>query len=190
MSTAGRGKDAVRATYAWAFHSAPDAGSLVALQLGQDEAALAWGQGPEPEQVAALPLGLRSLAGRYFPAGRLNALAIETAIAEIEDAVMPWHGKLPPAAHLISNDPAIAELAAWAGMPDEGPWLLTTEAVEQLFSRWAALAQGRPASQDGLPTTGGFSVALLVLREWLHHLSFDGITVHRPATGSQIHDAG
>ena len=140
--------------------------------------------------MALLPLGLRSLAGRHFPAGRLNALAIEAAIAEVEDAVMPWHGKLPPASRLISSDGAVAELAAWAGMPDDGPWLLTTEAVEQLFNRWAALAQGRPASQDGLPTTGGFSAALLVLREWLHHLSFDGIRVERPAVDDRIANAG
>lgn len=172
------GETAIRSTYAWARQNRPDTGAIVALQLGADESMLAFGQGEQPEQVSALPLGLQVLADRYFPAGRLSELLIEHAIAEVEDIVMPCHGKLPSAASLFTDDAEVAGLARWAGMPDNArPWRLTTEAVEQLFNRWAALAQGRPASQDPLPTTERFSATLLVLREWLHHLGFEGITV-------------
>lgn len=183
MTGSHAGETAIRATYAWARQNLRDADAIVALQLGADESMLAFGQGEQPEQVSVLPLGLQRLADRYFPDGRLSELLIEHAIAEVEDIVMPWHGKLPTAAGLFTDDADIAGLARWADMPDKaGPWLLTTEAVEQLFNRWAALAQGRPASQDPLPTTGRFSATLLVLREWLHHLGFDGITVlHRKA---------
>lgn len=183
MNGSHAGEIAIRAIYAWARQNLRDADAIVALQLGADESMLAFGQGEQPEQVSVLPLGLQRLADRYFPDGRLSELLIEHAIAEVEDIVMPWHGKLPTAAGLFTDDAGIAGLARWADMPDKaGPWLLTTEAVEQLFNRWAALAQGRPASQDPLPTTGRFSATLLVLREWLHHLGFDGITVlHRKA---------
>jgi len=178
MNTGHSSETAVRATYAQARQHPPETGAIVVLHLGDEESMLAFGKAAQPDQVSALPLGPQALGDRYFPAGRLNALAIEEAIAEVEDIVMPWHGKLPSAASLFMDAAEVAGLARWAGMPDNaGPWRLTTEAVEQLFNRWAALAQGRPASQDPLPTTARFSATLLVLREWLHHLGFDGITV-------------
>ena len=178
MSTGHSSETAIRATYARASQNLPGTGAIVVLKLGDDSSDLAFGTGAQPEQLVSLPLGLGVLADRYFPAGHLSELLIEHAIAEVEDIMMPWHGKLPSAATLFTDDAAVAELLRWAGMPeDPDSWRLTTEAVEQLFNRWAALAQGRPASQDPLPTTGRFSATLLVLREWLHHLGFDGITL-------------
>jgi len=190
MNRTHSGEVASATTYAWVRQNLPELDAIVVLQLGEDETMLTFGQGAQPEQVASLPLGLQVIADRYFPAGRLSVLMIEHAIAEVEDIVMPWHGKLPSAASLLTDDAEVAELARWAGMPDKtGQWLLTTEAVEQMFNRWAALAQGRPASQDRLPTTGRFSATLLVLREWLHHLNFDGITVlHRVSTAEAAHE--
>jgi len=150
--------------------------AIVVLHLGDDAAAVAWGQAPD--QAAALDLGLVLLATRLAPGGRSSAGAVEDAIATVEDVVMPWHGRIPVAARLVSGDVWVQALASWAGMPaDADAWWLSTEAVERLFDRWAALVQGRPASQDGLPSTGAFAAALLVLREWLHHLGFDGVWV-------------
>ena len=103
MSTADRAEATARAAYEWASHRMPDAGAQVALHLGDQVSAQAWGTGPQPGQVSALAIGLRALAERHFPADRLNALAIEAAIAEVEDVVMPWHGKLPPAARLAAT---------------------------------------------------------------------------------------
>lgn len=168
----------LRAAYARARRHSPESQAIVVLQLGDDRSMLALGTNATPLQMASLELGLQGLAHRLFPGGRLSEMAIEQAIAEVEDIVMPWHNKLPPSAQLFTDDASMAELAQWAGMPDKATsWLLTTEAVEHLFNRWVSLAQGRPASQDALPTTGQFSATLLVLREWLHHLGFLGITV-------------
>jgi len=110
----------------------------------------------------------------------MSLLAAEEAIAHVEDIVMPWHGHWPTSASLITCDPHITALATWAGMPGDGPWLLSIDAVEHLFNRWAARVQGRPASQDDLPVTGLFAATLLTLREWLHHLGFQGVIVWRP----------
>lgn len=171
---------ALHAAWADVRQHVPQPQAIVVLRLGDDRSMLAWGTGVKPEQVSPLPLGLLGLAHRLLPAERLSALAIESTMAEVEDIVMPWHGQLPASAQLFTDDAAMAELARWAGMPDaDRSWSLTTEAVEHLFNRWVALAQGRPASQDELPTTGRFSATLLVLREWLHHLGFVGITIRR-----------
>jgi hypothetical protein len=168
----------------------PEPKSIVVLHLGDDESILAWGNGNQPSQYLSLPLGLSEIANRLMSNGHLSELAMEQIIAEVEDIVMPLHAQLPASAKLFSEDVMLANLAYWAGMADKTmPWLLGIDAVELLFNRLAALAQGRPASQDNLPTTGRFSAALLVLREWLHHLHFDEIIVldiRTPDTKMQV----
>ena len=169
---------ALNATYAQARQLAPETHTHVVLHLGDTESRMAWGTGDQPAHHSSLPLGLSGLANRISSNGRLSESAMEQMIAEVEDIVMPLHAKLPASGHLFSADAVFAELAKWAGATDKTTqWKLSTDAVEHLFNRQVALAQGRPASQDDLPTTGEFSAALLVLREWLHHLHFDGITI-------------
>lgn len=166
-----------QAAYRWGQPTTPQSVATVALHLGAEVSALAWGHGPEPEQVAELSIALDPLARRHLASARPSELAIETAIAETEDVVMPWRRRLPSGARLVSLDPGLASLAAHAGQPADGsrPW--RTDEVEDLFNRWAAVALGRPATQDNLPTGGLPAARLLVLREWLHHLGFDAITV-------------
>ena len=170
--------DALNATYKYARGYASKPQAIVVLNLGNDQAALAWGTGDQPSQYSSLPLGLNKLAQRLVSKGRLSEMAMEQLIAEVEDMVMPLHASLPAKAKLFSQDSGIAELAQFAGMTDNAaPCQLPTDAVEHLFNRLVALAQGRPASQDHLPTSGHFSAALMVLRELLHHLGFEDITV-------------
>jgi exopolyphosphatase/pppGpp-phosphohydrolase len=174
---------ALNATYVQAQRFTPQTQAIVVLRLGDDQSMLVWGADDQPSQCVMLPLGLSVLANRILSDGHLSELAIEQLIAEVEDIVMPLHTQLPASSKLFSEDAIIAEVAHWAGMTDTATqWSLSTDAVEQLFNRQVALAQGRPASQDHLPTTGRFSAALLVLREWLHHLHFDEITVLRIKT--------
>jgi len=172
---------ALCATYVHARRLTPEPKSIVVLHLGDDESILAWGNENQPSQYLSLQLGLSEIANRLMSNGHLSELAMEQIIAEVEDIVMPLHAQLPASAKLFSEDVMLANLAYWADMADMAdktmPWPLGIDAVELLFNRVAALAQGRPASQDNLPTTGRFSAALLVLREWLHHLHFDGVTI-------------
>ncbi|WP_374584825.1 hypothetical protein [Ideonella dechloratans] len=130
----------------------------------------------------ALDLGLATLARRFFASDRPGEAAIETAIAEVEDAIMPLRPVLPPEAWLVSTDAAVAAVAEQAGLSwQAGPATLDRDTVEALFHRWAALALGRPASQDALPIggpgAGRFAATLLVLREWLHHLPQTALAV-------------
>ena len=54
---------------------------------------------------------------------------------------------------------------------------LTLEEIETLFNRLVAVSEGRPASQEVLPTDGRFVAAMLMLREFMHHLSFAKVTL-------------
>jgi hypothetical protein len=52
---------------------------------------------------------------------------------------------------------------------------LSIEQVERLFNQLAARSEGRPASQVDVPDDPGFAAALLILREFMHHLHFECI---------------
>ncbi len=59
-----------------------------------------------------------------------------------------------------------------------GAWMeLPRVAMEQTFERLAAVAEGRPVALEGLPETPEFAAALLILREFMHHLGFSAIHV-------------
>ena len=54
---------------------------------------------------------------------------------------------------------------------------LTLEEIETLFNRLVAVSEGRPVSQEVLPTDGRLVAATLMLREFMHHLSFAKVTL-------------
>jgi hypothetical protein len=115
----------------------PELQAVVVLHLGDYESMLAWGKDEKPTQFLSFPLGLSGLAKRIMRNGHLSELAMERAIAEVEDIVMPFRAKLPTSAQLFTEDTEIVELAHWAGMSDHAEqWQLTTDAVEHLFNDW------------------------------------------------------
>jgi hypothetical protein len=149
------------ASYAWAQAARPAAPAWAALHLGDEVSALALGTAAQPARVIDVDLGLATLARRFFASDRPGEAAIETAIAEVEEAIMPLRPALPAEAWLVSTDAAVADVAVQAGLSlDAGPVTLDRETVEALFNRWAALALGRPASQDALPIGGRWPAAL------------------------------
>lgn len=64
------------------------------------------------------------------------------------------------------------------------PAVLTLDEVEALFNRLVAVSQGRPGSQESLPTDVRFLAAMLILREFMHHLNFAQVTLE--LNGSNI----
>lgn len=54
---------------------------------------------------------------------------------------------------------------------------LTMDEVEALFNRLVAVSQGRPVSREKLPTDKHFVAAMLILREFMHHLHFAEVSL-------------
>ena len=153
---------------------------MVVLDLSAAFPRLAWVGAEGAIQGVSLPVNLQAMAERISPKGLWSEWEMEQAIAEVEDAVMPWRSRLPDQAAVYGIDPMVAQIAQWAGMPEHAShWTLHTDAVEGLFNRLMARLQGRPATQDALPITGWFAAGVLFLREWLHHLKGDRITILR-----------
>lgn len=117
----------------------------------------------------ALPV---DAAGRFPP----TPAALEQAIADIEDALMP---QLPALAArpgpLHSHSAAANALREPAGLPPSGSQWLSRQSLEALFNRLADAANGAPLRQLGLPAEPQFAAQLTALRELLHHAGLDGI---------------
>ena len=124
----------------------------------------------------SLPLSADALARDLLRHAPPSPLEIERAIERVEDAVMPARARLPAALRLQTSDARLRAMvgAAGAARADAPVWL-DIDAVEQLFNRLVARAQGRPASQDPLPVDGPSAARLVIVRELLHHWRLDGL---------------
>lgn len=136
----------------------------------------------EPASVAA-PLGRAVLAAtlRHDPP---TPLELEHAIEQIEGALMPLRAQVAGARLVFANAALHALARAGAGANGSAPGAditLDMVDVETLFTRLAARANGRPATQDCLPTDPASSAALLVAREVLHHWGLGALTVRDAA---------
>jgi len=135
---------------------------------------------PAGEADIALPWSLAALARRVGLAFPPREAVLEASIAEVEDALMPHVPALRArGTHALevsgaagAAGAAIVALAAGTQAREA-----TLDEVERLFNRLACVAAGRPAAVEGLPEDAGLALALLVLRETLHHV---GYAVLRP----------
>lgn len=168
---------ASRARDTWRQAQQDLGGDIAALEFGASASCVAVGGPSAPIQVVEFGLGIDSLAAAYLRAPRPGEAAIEAAITEVEERVMPLRALLPAGSRCVTQDARVARIARALGLP-AGPWVtLATDTVEQGFNRWVSVALGRPATQETLPTTPEFAASLLILRECLHHLGFAQIQV-------------
>ena len=128
-----------------------------------------------PQGLVA-PVGPRLLCDTVLRHDPPTALEAEAAIEAIEDAVMPLHRQLVPDGELlVQGGEGVRALAALAGTE------LDAAAIEALFERAVALAQGRPRTADPVLAQPSVFACLLILREVLHHLGFTTLRLAPPA---------
>lgn len=144
----------------------------VVLHMGKTQTTLTIHSGTDLDSTLTLEIGTERTAQAFFRHNPPSALELETAIAAVEDAIMPVLRQLPLGLVLHSCDAAVREIAQLAGVPDSPRMELSIEAMEACFDRLAAVILGRPSTQDDLPPDTGFAATLLILRELMHHLGF------------------
>ena len=119
-----------------------------------------------PQDLSA-PVGPKLLVDQVLRHAPPTALEAETAIELIEEAVMPLHRQLAGGGDLkVRGGAELRSLATLAGPQ------LAAETIEALFTRAAAVAQGRPAASEPVLAQPAVFACLLILREVLHHLGF------------------
>lgn len=151
--------------------------ALTVLHIGAGHTAVATGQGAEAAATLVLPIGALITAQTFFRRSPPTPLEMENAIATVEDEVMRLPALLPPHSTLWSVDPLVRDIALMAGVAPGACMLLPLDLMEQTFERLAAVAEGRPVVLEGLPESTVFAAALLILREFMHHLGFSAIRV-------------
>lgn len=145
------------------------------LEIGERQTDVVSGHGAIPEFGEILSVGEISLADAYFRHSPPSAMDIERAIYEIEDEVMRIRQSLPQDATLVTTDKGTWPVAVAADNANGDASVLSLDAVEQLYQRLAAIAEGRPVSQDNVPVNAEFIARVLILREFMHHLGFTQI---------------
>ncbi|WP_200843750.1 hypothetical protein [Pantoea sp. 18069] len=150
-----------------AISAAPFEPPRVTLHLGAVEGWLALSD----DERHDLPLGLHTLAQHRFQGRMPDALGLEQAIEEVEDAIMPAGPWLPRPVRLQTHDALLHDIARVATAEN----VLTREAVEQLFERLARQAQRYGPPDTLLPQDPVWAAALLVLRECLHHWQVEAL---------------
>ena len=142
------------------------------LTLGDTALTLGIGSRQHP-----LPIGIATLV-KAFRQRMPSALALENAIAEVEDAIMPAARLLPAQRHSLSGaDPLLLQIIHSATANPQAT-TVSRDAIETLFSALARQAE-RPGYADAqIPQTPEFAAALLVLRECMHHWGFAQLQAH------------
>ncbi len=156
--------------------SAADAPAVV-LHIGNEASQVAAGAGEAADFVATLAVGARRTGTGEFRHDPPTPHEMELAIMTVEDEVMPLAGRLPPGALLYTADDGIRQIARIAGLADAPLMVLPRDEVERVYNLLAAVALGRPASISGVRTDPPFAATLTILREFMHHLGFEAITI-------------
>lgn len=163
----------IRQHYARIRMDVPNGTSITVLNISAEETTVALGNASEPKTVLSLAIGSHKTTAAYFKHHPPTPAEVENAILAVEDEVMRARTLLHPDSALYTTDSAICEIAVLAGASP----LLSLDALERLFQRWAAVTNGSPASQQGIPNDAAFGATLLILREFMHHLKFTSITL-------------
>jgi hypothetical protein len=158
-------------------HSLGNGTPITVLHIGAQQTTVATGMGIEPDTTLALAIGSDKTAEAFFLHSPPRPIEIENAIMLVEDEVTRARDMLRRDALLFTTDISIRDIALVSGISGDSHLILPVETVEQNFSLLAAVALGRPASSAGIPDSPSFAATLLILREFMHHLRFDSISI-------------
>lgn len=149
-----------------------------ATEIRIDDHRTTLSHGAAPEVVVAV--GALGLAEGLFRHDRPTPDQIEQAIDRVEDALAATGLKHAVRGDLLTRDP---QLHAMLGLRAEGD-RVTRDEVELRFQRLASASLGHRGTGDDLPA-GPAAAALLILRECMHHLGYEGLR----REGGQANDA-
>lgn len=137
------------------------------LRLEPDRTTLASGTAPE----VVIAVGAGDIAARIFRHDPPTSFELEQAIDAVEDALAA-SGLAHAARGELLIDAAL--LLGILGLQAEGDRLARDD-VEAVFERLASASLGRTGMLAELPAGRDAAAALLILRECMHHLGFEGV---------------
>lgn len=142
-------------------------GSLSRIRFAHDRTALSTADTSE----VVFAVGARTIAQKLFRHDPPTPGEIEQAIDWIEEglaATRLTHGQL---GDLQTDEPRLLALLGLRGTGER----VTREQVESQFQKLASMSMGRPRGQDEHLLDSMTAALLLILRECMHHLGFEGL---------------
>ncbi len=118
-----------------------------------------------------MAVGARDITDGVFRHDPPSPVELEQAIDRIEDALAASGLRHAARGELLIRDP---RLCALLGLQASGE-RRTCDEVEDMFGRLVSVSLGQPAALAGVAGAGDTAAALLILRECMHHLGFDGV---------------
>ena len=142
----------------------------IMLKLGEQTSKVQITQADGITITYKLAFGLEAMTPAPFRQDPPSALELEQAIMVVEDVLMPLAARIPPhpVLHLQSPEP-LAEVL--------GNRVQSRENIERLFGQLAAMVEGDPLASAQLPREKRIAAALLILREWMHHLDAGSVAL-------------
>ncbi len=158
--------------------------AMITLHIGEQQSEVVLQAGAGAGVVHTLALGSVKTSDEFFRPYPPRPLHLENAIAVVEDEMFKLRhlavGLPRPA--LQSSDEAVRRIALACGVASGAA--LSVQAVERAFNDLVALCSGGRSAFTSVAGTAAPWVAearsgavLLILREFLHHMKFDGIQV-------------
>lgn len=134
-------------------------------------------QGTHVLAMREFALGVDALVLRSLHHEPPRPIELESAIDLTEEAVMPLAAQFAGDSTLVLRGLGALLIVSGLAVSGRAQTVLVLDEVETLFNRLVAVSQGRPTSQETLPTSARFVAALLMLREFMHHLHFTQVTL-------------
>jgi exopolyphosphatase/pppGpp-phosphohydrolase len=156
--------------------------SATVLKLGGTTSVVQSGEESTPA-AKEFKLGVESLAQQCLLHQPPLPIELEHAIELTEDVVMPLAPQFATSSFLVLQGmgaEVIAKAIQASGLVQTA---LTLDQVESLFNRLVAVNEGRPPSQEPLPTDKRLFASVLILWEFMHHLRFTQVTLQTSRDG-------
>lgn len=150
------------------------AGTIRLLHIGSETATFQRRENNTLTQEITLETGYRYLVDKFFKQEIPGDAETDYAINYIEDQLMSDRNLLHTNEQLVSSDKLLIELFRKNELRADS---YSRQNVEELFSRYARVIMGAPASELNATITRTDFAILLLLREIMHHLGFKTISL-------------
>lgn len=164
-------------TFRWIRAQEWTAGGIALLNIGEQETTFSVQPQGRGSSTLRLQIGTKRTSGEFFRHEPPTPEEVEAAINFVEDEVTRAVSVSRGALALYTKDLSARGIAGLADLRGEGRVMLGRSQMEAVFGRLAALSMGRPVSSDTIPVDASFSASLLILREVMHHLGFEYISI-------------
>lgn len=169
--------DDILRDYARARSTVAPGEPVTLIEIERRRTILVWGRGDAAYDAIELGIGFLKTAEEFFQHSQPTSRELEEAIAAIEDELARARAVIADDSKLVTTDNVVLEIARIAGIAAASEPILSIEAVEQLYQRFAAIASSAPATREETEFYAAYAATILILREAMHHLRYSAIVV-------------